>query len=453
VDAGSPAVSAADIKIEIEGVTPAAAYLDGAQIIRKAIANGVAAIHPGYGFLSENSKFAQAVIDAGMVFIGPAPETIELMGDKIRARAFVATHGLPIPPSAIEDDDPNTFEERARAIGTPLVIKPAAGGGGKGMRIVRDLSNFAEELERAHSESLRLFGDRRVYAERYIEQPRHIEVQILGDSQGNIVHLFERECSIQRRFQKVVEESPSPALSESGRAEICEVAVEIARRARYRNAGTVEFIWSEGQFYFLEMNTRIQVEHPVTEEITGIDLIAEQIRIAAGEALGYNQSGIGRTGHAIELRVYAEDPSQEFSPTTGKLLAYRPPPDVRIDGGVASGDRITTAFDPMIAKLITHGADRMQAIERARAALREFVILGCTTNVQFLRQLLDNSDFVEGNVHTHFVEDNPVLTREYASSKTDDLTSLGLAALRMRPVRDAADEIPALHAAIGQWRN
>jgi len=453
IDANSVAVTAADVAIELQGDTPGAAYLDGNRIIEKALAHGVGAIHPGYGFLSENGAFARAVTSAGLIFVGPDPDTIDLMGDKIRARAFVSAQGLPVPPSAIESDSPADFEERACAIGTPLVIKPAAGGGGKGMRIVRDLSDFHEELERARSEGKRFFGDARVYVERYIERPRHIEVQVLGDASGNVVHFFERECSIQRRFQKIVEESPSPALSDPGRTQICGAAVDIARRAGYRNAGTVEFIWSEGRFYFLEMNTRIQVEHPVTEEITGIDLIAEQLRVAAGETLGYQQGDISRTGHAIELRLCAEEPARGFTPAVGRLLAYQPPPGVRVDSGVASGDRITTAFDPMLAKIIVHGGDRLQAIERARSALDAFVVLGCATNASFLRRLLDNADFIAGDVHTHFVEDNPALTNALPIPDATRIELLGLAARALKPICAAADAVPPMHAAMKTWRN
>jgi propionyl-CoA carboxylase alpha chain/3-methylcrotonyl-CoA carboxylase alpha subunit/acetyl-CoA/propionyl-CoA carboxylase biotin carboxyl carrier protein len=286
-DAASPAVRAASRAVEIFGATPVAAYLDGAQIVDAAQRTGAGAIHPGYGFLSENAAFARAVTEQNLVFVGPTPEAIELMGDKVRARTFVARHGFPVAPSAIEDDDPPSFVDRALALGFPLLIKPAAGGGGKGMRIVRQAEALREEVLRARSEGERYFGDGRLYVERYVEKPRHIEVQVLGDAHGHVVHLFERECSVQRRFQKIVEEAPSPALDEVQRTTICEVAVGIAAAAGYRNAGTIEFIYGGGEFYFLEMNTRLQVEHPVTEMVTGIDLVREQLRVAAGEPLGY----------------------------------------------------------------------------------------------------------------------------------------------------------------------
>src|SRR5262249_34455702 len=278
--------------VEITGPTPVAAYLDGARIIAAAKQVGAGAIHPGYGFLSENAGFARAVAAAGRRFVGPTPEAIELMGDKVRARAVVPKLGFPGAPSAIEDDDPATFIERAEAVGFPLLIKRSAGGGGKGMRIVREAGALAEEIVRARSEGQRYFGDGRLYVERYVENPRHIEVQVLGDAHGNVVHLFERECSVQRRFQKIIEETPSPALSPEERARICETAAGIARAAGYRNAGTVEFIYGAGAFYFLEMNTRLQVEHPVTEMVTGIDLVREQLRVVAGEPLGFAQVDI-----------------------------------------------------------------------------------------------------------------------------------------------------------------
>jgi len=452
-DAGSPAVRMADRAIEIMGATPVAAYLDAAQIVAKASAAGAQAIHPGYGFLSENAEFARAVAAAGMVFVGPTPEAIELMGDKVRARNFVEARGFPVAPSAIEDDDPDSFVERARSVGAPLLIKPSAGGGGKGMRIVRDLSLLEAEIERGRSEGLRYFGDGRLYAERYVERPRHIEVQVLGDAYGDVVHLFERECSIQRRFQKVVEESPSPGLSEAERERICEVAAGIARAANYRNAGTVEFIYGGGEFYFLEMNTRLQVEHPVTEEVTGIDLVAEQLRIAMGAPLGYRQEEVRTRGHAIEVRLYAEDSARDFSPTTGPILAYRPPEGIRVDSGVAEGGVVTANFDPMIAKVIVHGETRALAIERARQALADFVLLGCKTNAGFLRRLLADPDFVAGDMHTGSISEKPWLAEEPALDERRTIELLGAASLLLVPVRNAADAVPLQHAAMGAWRN
>jgi acetyl/propionyl-CoA carboxylase alpha subunit len=454
-DRGSPAVTTADAAVEITGETPVAAYLDGDQIIEAAKQTGAGAIHPGYGFLSENADFARAVEAAGIAFVGPKPEQIELMGDKVRARGFVEKSGFPVAPSAIEDDNPDDFVERAHAVGAPLLIKPSAGGGGKGMRIVRDLAVLETEIATARSEGQRYFGDGRLYAERFVENPRHIEVQVLGDAHGNAVHVFERECSVQRRFQKIVEESPAPALSQAEREQISETAAGIARAIGYRGAGTVEFIYGKGEFFFLEMNTRLQVEHPVTEEVTGIDLVAQQLAIAAGDKLDLEQAAITTKGHAIELRIYAEDPAAGYLPTTGPILRLIPPTGehVRWDGGVVEGGAVTAAFDPMIAKLIVWGEDREQAIARARRALEATVLLGCQTNTAFLRALMDHPDFVAGEIHTGYLDAHP----EVAESQPPDTATverlLAAAALSVRPIRDVVDSTPTLHAAIGAWSN
>lgn len=458
-DRNTPAIALADEAIEITGDTPVAAYLDAQQILAAAKTTGAGAIHPGYGFLSENASFCQAVSDAGIAFVGPTPEQIDLMGDKVRARAFVEEHGFPVAPSAIEDDDPTTFLERAKALPLPLLIKPAAGGGGKGMRVVREPDQLEGEIERARSEGQRYFGDGRLYVEKFIENPRHIEVQVLGDAHGNVVHLFERECSVQRRFQKIVEETPSPALDDKLRAEICETAAGIARSAGYRNAGTVEFIFGsdggEAEFYFLETNTRLQVEHPVTEEITGKDLVAEQLRIAAGEQLGYAQSDIGSSGHAIEFRIYAEDAAAGFTPTTGPILRWKVPTGegVRMDAGINEGAAVTAAFDPMLAKLIIRGKDRDEARARADAALRDLVLLGCKTNTAFLRRLLNHPAFIAGDIHTGFLDANPDIAAEPELAEEQVHKLLAAAALSNRPMRDVTDLTPDLHAAIGEWQN
>ncbi|MGJ8670362.1 MAG: acetyl-CoA carboxylase biotin carboxylase subunit [Oceanococcus sp.] len=455
-DQNSPAVALADQAIEIHGDTPVSAYLDGEQIIRVAKESGAGAIHPGYGFLSENAAFAQAVADAGLIFVGPTPQQIELMGDKVRARNFVEKAGFPVAPSAIEDDDPDSFLERAAEVAFPVLIKPSAGGGGKGMRVVRDPKDLAQEIEIARREGQRYFGDGRLYVERYIENPRHIEVQILGDAQGNVVHLFERECSVQRRFQKIIEESPSPALNEETRQNICEAAAGIARAAGYQNAGTVEFIYGEGgEFYFLETNTRLQVEHPVTEEITGIDLALQQLRIAAGDALPFQQTDITRRGHAIEFRIYAEDAGAGFTPTTGPVLNWQVPQGegIRMDSGIREGQAVTAAFDPMLAKLIVYGDDREQACQRADAALRDLVLLGCKTNTSFLRRVLNHPAFVSGDVHTGFLDANPELAADPELDSKTLKKLLASAAMQIRPMRDVADATPAMHAAMGSWRN
>lgn len=465
-DRGTAAVKMADQAIEITGATPVASYLDGAQIIAAAKASGAGAIHPGYGFLSENKGFCQAVEAAGIRFIGPTPEQIDLMGDKVRARNFVEKAGFPVAPSAIEDDDPKTFVERSRKVGAPLLIKPSAGGGGKGMRIVRDLSLLEQEIERGRSEGQRYFGDGRLYCERYIENPRHIEVQVLGDGQGSVVHVFERECSVQRRFQKIVEETPSPALSPELREKICETAAGIARSIGYRNAGTVEFIFGQqgefqgsgsgaAEFYFLEMNTRLQVEHPVTEQITGIDLVLQQLRVAAGEKLGFDQSHVKAKGHSIEFRIYAEDAARGYTPTTGPVLVLHPPQGegVRWDSGILQGGEVTSAFDPMIAKLIVTGSDRADAIAKGDAALRDTVLLGCKTNTAFLRRLIAHPAFVAGDVHTGFLDANPQIAAEPELPAGTLQALLAAAALSTRPMLDIADAVPDMHAAMGGWRN
>jgi len=454
LDRDTPAVALAQQAIEITGDTPVAAYLDGVQILRIAQQTGAGAIHPGYGFLSENAAFARAVAQAGLVFIGPAAEHIALMGDKVRARAFVEGCGFPVAPSAVEEDDPGTFLERARAIGVPLLIKPAAGGGGKGMHIVQDLAQLESAVTQARNEAQRYFGDGRLYVERYIENPRHIEVQVLGDACGHVVHLFERECSVQRRFQKILEESPAPHLGAAQRQAMCDAAVGIAQAAQYRNAGTVEFIvGADGKFYFLEMNTRLQVEHPVTETVTGIDLVREQLRIAAGESLGYGQDAVRIHGHAIECRIYAEDPGRGFMPATGSVHLLRHPHGVRVDSGVVSGQVISAAFDPMLAKLIVHAPTREAAIARARQALGDYVLLGCQTNTTFLQRLLDHPAFVNGQVHTGFLDANPQLAEEPELTDETCLALLAAASLLTRSMRDMADSTPDLHAALGEWRN
>ena len=455
VDAQSPAVMSADHAVEISGKSPVSAYLDSDQIIAAALSVGAGAIHPGYGFLSENAAFARAVEEAGLVFVGPSPEAIELMGDKIRARNFVARNGFPVAPSAIEEEDPATFLQRARAIGAPLLVKPSAGGGGKGMRIVRDLAQLDDAVTQARSEGQRYFGDGRLYIERFVERPRHIEVQVLGDAFGNVVHLFERECSVQRRFQKIIEETPSPSLSVDLRKTICDTASGIARAAGYKNAGTVEFIYGRGEFYFLEMNTRLQVEHPVTEETTGMDLVEQQLIVSAGHQLAFKQDDVRSRGHAIEVRLYAEAPERGFAPTTGKVLALEYPQGdgVRVDSGISQGQAVTTAFDPMLAKIIVHAPTRSEAIARASQAIEDFVLLGCETNAAFLGRILGDEGFGAGEVHTGYLDEHPGIAMGAVPDEGIQRRLLAAAALLTRPVRDAADAIPALHASLGSWRN
>ncbi len=456
VDADSLAVREADEAIEIIGESPVAAYLDAQQIIDACKRTGAQAVHPGYGFLSENGAFARAVTEAGHVFIGPSADVIELMGDKITARQYLLDHDIPLAPTVTLEDDMDAFVKAAEDMEFPLLLKAAAGGGGKGMTIVRSAKELEKQAERTSRQAERYFGDGRIYCERYIERPRHIEVQILADSHGTCLHLWERECSIQRRFQKIIEESPAPKLSEELHEEICTKAVKIARVANYTNAGTVEFILApDGAFYFLEMNTRLQVEHPVTEAITGIDLVAEQIRIAAGEKLSFSQDDIHRSGHAIECRIYAEDADRGFLPAIGTVALMKEPhgPGIRIDSGLVQGQKITPDFDPMLAKIIAHGRSRSEAIARMRAALRDFVLLGVTTNAAYMERLLGHEAFLNGDLHTHFIDDHGESLAPPELSEAARASVLAAAALSSREASDTALEIPEPYRSMGRWRN
>jgi acetyl-CoA/propionyl-CoA carboxylase biotin carboxyl carrier protein len=455
-DAGSPAAKTVDEVCPIEGETPVSAHLDADQIIEIAKRIGADALHPGYGFLAENADFAQAVTDAGIRWIGPTPDAIRLMGDKIESRRFVAGEGYPLTPSASEEDDPASFAERATQVGFPLLIKASAGGGGKGMQIVRAEHELARAIELARSEAERYFGDGRIFAERYVDEPRHVEVQILADAHGHVLHLGERDCSIQRRFQKLIEETPAPAMENALRDRICAQAVGIARAAGYQNAGTVEFVLApDGEFYFLEMNTRLQVEHPVTEMVTGIDLVEQQIRVAAGEPLAFGQNDIRFEGAAIECRLCAEDPDEDFRPAVGKLLLVRPAEGVgvRFDGGIEQGQSVTTAFDPMLAKIIVHGRDRDEAIERARHALRESVILGCTTNAAFLERILAHPDFSAGRIETGFIPAHAAELAKPSMDPDERAAILAVAALSDRDFMERVDSVPEPFASMGAWRN
>ena len=395
-DADAPFVAEADLAVRLPD-----GYLDGAAVIAAAQRAGADAVHPGYGFLSENAGFARSVADAGLVWVGPTPDVIESMGDKIAAKRVAVDAGLPTLPST-EDT------EMGSDVGYPLLVKASAGGGGKGMRLVESAEGLAEAVAAARREALSGFGDDRVFLERYVARSRHIEIQILGDDHGNVVHLGERECSIQRRHQKIVEESPSPVVDDEMRAAMGESALALARAVRYRSAGTVEFLVDDEtrEFFFLEVNTRLQVEHPVTEEVTGIDLVREQLRVAAGEELGYDQSAIAWRGHAIEARLYAEDPENDFLPATGTLAAFQPAgePDVRWDSGVEEGSVIGVEFDPMIAKVIAHGPTRSEAAGRLALALERLHLGGVTTNRDFLAATLRNETFLAGDTTTDFIE-------------------------------------------------
>ena len=454
VDSDSIAVQEADETVEIFGPTPVAAYIDQDNIINACYQTGADAIHPGYGFVSENADFVRRVKAGGITFIGPEAETIDLIGNKVGARSFCIDNNHPIAPSVTDECGMELFIEHAKGLGTPLLIKAAAGGGGKGMHIVRDDSDINTAIKLASTEALRSFGDSRLYVERYIDNPRHIEVQVLADHHGNVIHLGERECSIQRRFQKVVEEAPSPTIDADLRKRICNTAVGIAKSANYRNAGTVEFIMEPGgKFYFLEMNTRIQVEHPITEVITGIDIVEQQIRVARGEKLSHSQSDIKLNGHAIEVRLYAEDPDNDFAPSTGPLLVYRPAPDIRFDNGFNEGQVVTSAFDPMLAKIVVHADSREEAIKKAVKGCEQTLVMGVTTNADFLIRVLNHPAFIAGRTHTGFIDEykEALMSPELTSDELQVL--LTAAALSNRAFNDPEFAAPELHANIGNWRN
>ncbi|MEU5367810.1 acetyl/propionyl/methylcrotonyl-CoA carboxylase subunit alpha [Streptomyces sp. NPDC005951] len=409
-DADARHVREADTAVRIGPPPAAESYLNVPALLEAARRTGAQAVHPGYGFLAENAEFAQACADAGLVFIGPPAAAIALMGDKIRAKETVAAYGVPVVPgssgSGLTDAE---LEAAAREIGTPVLLKPSAGGGGKGMRLVRDAAVLGEEIAAARREARASFGDDTLLVERWIDRPRHIEIQVLADTHGNVIHLGERECSLQRRHQKIIEEAPSVLLDEATRAAMGEAAVQAARSCGYVGAGTVEFIVpgnDPSSYYFMEMNTRLQVEHPVTELITGLDLVEWQLRVASGEQLPHAQEDITLTGWAIEARVCAEDPSRGFLPSGGTVLALREPRGggVRTDSGLSEGVPVGSLYDPMLSKVIAYGPDRATAIRKLRAALADTVILGVPTNAGFLRRLLAHPDVVAGTLDTGLVE-------------------------------------------------
>ena len=411
-DRGSMHMQMADEAIHLSGDSLAETYLNIEGILAAAESSGADAIHPGYGFLSERSKFATAVQEAGLIWIGPSASAIDEMGDKVRARRAMIAADVPVIPGEELplDESEEMVDELVRAatrVGYPLLLKASAGGGGKGMRIVREPRFLQREYSAASREASTAFGDGTVYVERLLEKSRHIEVQILADSLGNTVHLFERECSIQRRHQKVVEEAPSPVLKAETRTAMGEAAVNAAKAVEYVGAGTVEFLLAEdGDFHFLEMNTRLQVEHPVTECISGIDIVAEQLRVAAGLPLPFKQDDLAIRGHAIEVRIYAEDPANGFLPATGPLAMFRPPegPGIRLDTGVREGDEASIDFDPMLAKLIVHASDRPAAIRRMKRACEDFVLLGTTTNLGFLSDIMSHESYEAGETTTDFID-------------------------------------------------
>ncbi|WP_101829811.1 biotin carboxylase N-terminal domain-containing protein [Frankia canadensis] len=423
-DAGARHVREADMAVRL-GPSPAReSYLDIDAVLDAARLSGAQAVHPGYGFLAENAAFVRACVAAGLRFIGPSAAAVELMGDKILARRTVAEVGVAVVPGRSAPGMTDAaITEAAGQLGYPVLVKPSAGGGGKGMRVVRDPERMAAALASARRESAAAFGDDTLYVERLIPRPRHVEVQVLADEHGTVLHLGERECSLQRRHQKIVEEAPSPLLDTRTRERLGTAAVAVASAVGYVGAGTVEFIMSADapdEFYFMEMNTRLQVEHAVTELVTGVDLVAEQVRVAAGEPLRFGQADVHLTGHAVEARVYAEDPGRGFLPTGGEVLAFREPvgPALRVDAGITTGDTVGTAYDPMLAKIVAWGPDRASALARLDAALAGTVLLGVPSNLGFLRSLLAHPDVRSGRLDTGLVErDLPALTAAEAPSE------------------------------------
>jgi propionyl-CoA carboxylase alpha chain len=441
-DADAPFVARADEAVRLSG-----GYLDGAAVVAAALATGADAIHPGYGFLAESAAFAAEVEAAGLIWVGPPPDVIGAMGDKLAAKQAASAAGVPTLRSS---DDPTADTE----VGYPLLVKAAAGGGGKGMRVVESPGDLAEAVAAARREAASGFGDDRVFLERYVARARHVEIQILGDAHGGLIHLGERECSIQRRHQKIVEESPSPALDPDLRAAMGDAALRLARAIGYRSAGTVEFLLDDAtrEFFFLEVNTRLQVEHPVTEEVTGIDLVREQLRVAAGEPLGYGEDAVTFRGHAIEARLYAEDPAAEFLPATGTLAAFAPASDpaVRWEAGVAAGSVVGVEFDPMLAKVVAHGPTRTEAASRLALALERLHLGGVATNRDMLVATLRHPAFLAGDTTTDFVDRcAPAPTLELRGGERERLAIL--AALWLQG--DNRAQAPVLAAVPSGWRN
>ena len=408
VDQDAQHVQLADESILLGDAAPKESYLNADKLIRAALASKADAIHPGYGFLSENASFAAAAVSAKLTFIGPSADSIRAMGDKAEAKIKMKQAGVPTVPGFEGLESNEDFKKAAKKSGYPVLIKASAGGGGKGMRVVNEESELLEAIESAKREALNSFGNERLLIEKYLADAHHIEFQVFGDKHGNLIHLFERECSVQRRHQKIIEETPSPLLTPKLREEMGQAAVNAARAVNYHNAGTIEFIFDPktSQYYFLEMNTRLQVEHPITELAAGIDLVQWQIRIAAGEKFPFIQSDFHQHGHAIECRVYAEDPANGFLPSTGKLLQFIEPrgPGIRVDSGFAIGSEVTHFYDPLLAKLIVHAENRDSAIQRMRTALSEFIVHGVVTNIDFMQGVLAHEDFAKGKISTRWVE-------------------------------------------------
>ena len=459
-DADAPHVRLADAAVAIGPAPARASYLDVAALIAAARASGADAVHPGYGFLSENAAFARAVADAGLTFIGPPPAAIAAMGDKVAARTMMERAGVPVvPASGVLPPDAGAFASAAAVIGYPVVIKAAAGGGGKGMRIVREATALPDAIRAAAREATAAFVDGRIYLERCLERPRHVEVQVFADAHGRVADLGERECSIQRRHQKIVEETPSPAVTPELRAAMTEAAVRAARAVDYVGAGTVEFLLDQhGRFYFLEMNTRLQVEHPVTEWTTGVDLVREQILVARGAPLSF--ATVTPRGHALECRLYAEDPARQFLPATGTVHVLVEPAGagVRFDGGIARGSVVGVEYDPMLAKISTWGATREEARTRMLAALRETVLLGVVTNRDYLRAVLAHPAFVAGATHTEFLAAHFADWRPGPGAERARVAIAAALALTSRAVGDSESDgarraAASPFATLGGWRS
>ena len=450
-DAGAPFVREADTAIALNGATSAQTYLDVGKVLDACRRVGADAVHPGYGFLSENAAFARAVTEAGMRWVGPSPQAIEQMGDKLAAKRVIVEADVPTLP-AIELKIGEDFHAAAKEIGYPVLVKASAGGGGRGMRVVESADDLDAAISGARREAGAAFGDDTLFLERWVTSSRHVEIQILGDQHGNVVHLFERECSIQRRHQKIIEEAPSPAVSPELRARMGAAAVSAAKRIGYASAGTVEFLLDGDHFWFLEVNTRLQVEHPVTEEITGLDLVREQLRIAEGEPLGYGQDDLAINGHAIEARLYAEDPRRNFLPSPGTIDVWRPAPGhlARFDSGVESGSEVSVEFDPMIAKVIVHAPTRREAAAKLARALEQTALQGLRHNRDFLVATLREPAFLAGDTTTDFIERiDPPRSRELAAQSLADAV-IG-ATIAAQAARRAAAKVLAAYRS--GWRN
>lgn len=420
IDSDSLHVQLADESYNLPGEKAGDTYLNQELIIKAAMETEAGAIHPGYGFLSENYEFNQKVRYAGLIFIGPHPKAVEILGSKLESRKLMIENNVPVTPGMTSDSENiNDYLEKAEEIGYPVLIKASAGGGGKGMRIANDADELKEAVPAARRESISAFDSDKIYLEKYIVQPRHIEFQVAGDKKGNYLHFYERECSIQRRHQKIIEETPSTALDNETRQKMADAAVNAIKSVDYDSVGTVEFLLDkDNNFYFLEVNTRIQVEHPITEETTGIDLIKLQIEIADGQAIPYEQEEISQSGHSIECRVYAEDPENNFMPSSGKILFYKEAkaPGVRIDTGISQGNEVSVFYDPILAKIIVKAEDREMAISRMIYALRNTIILGVKTTIPYMIKVLENENFIKGNTTTDFIEKNNIIT-DYNNKK------------------------------------